>query len=88
MTLMIIVPIQLLDAQKRKKTKTNSPAKTISLDAFQLRNVGPAFLSGRIADIKFHPENENIWSNYFILRDIKYGNLIPFERTIKIYESL
>ena len=37
---------------------------------------------------------QNIWSNCelnidnFILKDIKYGNLIPFERTIKIYESL
>ena len=61
LTLMLIAPIQSVDAQKRKKNKTNSSAKTISLDAFQLRNVGPAFLSGRIADIKFHPENENIW---------------------------
>ena len=24
----------------------------------------------------------------FILKDIKYGNLMPFERTIKVYESL
>ncbi|NDG46019.1 MAG: glycosyl hydrolase, partial [Flavobacteriia bacterium] len=29
--------------------------------AFSFRNVGPAFLSGRIADIVFHPNNENIW---------------------------
>lgn len=26
-----------------------------------LRNVGPAFTSGRISDIAIHPENENIW---------------------------
>ena len=26
-----------------------------------MRNIGPAFLSGRVADIVFHPENENIW---------------------------
>ncbi len=26
-----------------------------------LRNIGPAFMSGRIADIAIHPENPNIW---------------------------
>ena len=36
-------------------------SKKASLEAFQFRNVGPAFLSGRIADIVFHPENDNIW---------------------------
>jgi len=28
---------------------------------FLLRNVGPAFLSGRIADIAVHPNNESVW---------------------------
>ncbi|MDB2696000.1 glycosyl hydrolase, partial [Flavobacteriaceae bacterium] len=36
-------------------------AKKVSLDAFKFRNVGPAFLSGRIADIVTHPENSNVW---------------------------
>jgi photosystem II stability/assembly factor-like uncharacterized protein len=27
----------------------------------ELRNIGPAFASGRIADIAIHPENENCW---------------------------
>lgn len=27
----------------------------------KLRNIGPSFTSGRIADIAIHPENENIW---------------------------
>jgi len=27
----------------------------------KLRNIGPALMSGRIADIAIHPENENIW---------------------------
>lgn len=56
----LLFPIQATEAQNRKKKKTSE--KTIaSLDAFKLRNVGPAFLSGRIADIKTHSENENIW---------------------------
>lgn len=31
------------------------------LDGFQLRNVGPAFVAGRIADIAVHPQHENTW---------------------------
>lgn len=27
----------------------------------KFRSIGPAFMSGRIADIAIHPENENIW---------------------------
>ncbi|RLD68454.1 MAG: glycosyl hydrolase [Bacteroidetes bacterium] len=27
----------------------------------KLRNIGPSFMSGRIADIAIHPQNENIW---------------------------
>ncbi len=27
----------------------------------KLRNIGPAFMSGRIADIAIHPKNESIW---------------------------
>ena len=29
--------------------------------ALKLRNIGPAFTSGRIADIAIHPHDENIW---------------------------
>ena len=47
---------------QRKKNKTAKPAtQELSLEGFRFRNIGPAFLSGRIADIVFHPENENIW---------------------------
>lgn len=30
-------------------------------NALELRNIGPAFNGGRIADIDFQPDNENIW---------------------------
>ncbi|SEB47095.1 Uncharacterized protein SAMN04489761_0910 [Tenacibaculum sp. MAR_2009_124] len=39
-------------------------AQKITNSTFQglnLRNIGPAFTSGRIADIAMHPQNENIW---------------------------
>ncbi len=32
-----------------------------SLAAIQFRNIGPAFMSGRIADIAIHPNDENTW---------------------------
>ena len=46
---------------QKSKTKKSKSIQEVSLDAFKLRNVGPAFLSGRIADIKIHPLNKNIW---------------------------
>ena len=48
-------------AQRKKKKSSQAKQEKIALDAFKFRNVGPAFLSGRIADIVFHPENDNIW---------------------------
>ena len=49
-----------VDAQRKKKS--NKPVENkLSLDAFSFRNVGPAFLSGRISDIVTHPDNESVW---------------------------
>ena len=51
-------------SQRRRSNKTvNSQQKEskLSPSALKLRNVGPAFLSGRIADIAIHPENNNVW---------------------------
>lgn len=43
--------LTLLSAQDKPET----------LDGFSLRNVGPAFVSGRIADIAIHPNDDNTW---------------------------
>lgn len=51
---------QGIEAQRKKKEITPN-AKELSLNAFAFRNVGPAFLSGRIADIAMHPNDENKW---------------------------
>ena len=32
-----------------------------ALDDFKFRSIGPAFMSGRIADIAIDPTNENVW---------------------------
>ncbi|UCD60574.1 MAG: glycosyl hydrolase [Flavobacteriaceae bacterium] len=42
----------------------NIQAQQIKEDPFQgldFRNIGPAFTSGRVADIAIHPNNENVW---------------------------
>lgn len=33
----------------------------VNYSALKLRNIGPAFTSGRIADIAIHPEDDNVW---------------------------
>ena len=55
-----------VEAQRKRKSKSSSSNEEkkedkVSLAAFKFRNVGPAFLSGRIADIAVHPDNDNVW---------------------------
>ncbi|MFQ3341258.1 MAG: photosystem II stability/assembly factor-like uncharacterized protein [Flavobacteriaceae bacterium] len=56
----VLFPFQEITAQRKKKN-TKTTTKEVSLDAFKFRNVGPAFLSGRISDIVTHPDNVNVW---------------------------
>ncbi len=50
-----------LSAQKKNATPVKEVKKDslsdLSLDAFQFRALGPAFMSGRIIDLAFNPEN-------------------------------
>ena len=39
----------------------NTPISDSTLSGFKFRSIGPAFMSGRIADIAIHPENDNVW---------------------------
>mgnify|MGYP001157339839 FL=1 len=50
-----------LYSQRRTNVKNQKSNDNISLNAFQFRNVGPAFLSGRIADISIDPNNSSVW---------------------------
>lgn len=52
-------------AQRRKRGNTPTPKPTATLETstfagLEFRGIGPGFMSGRIADIAIHPENENI----------------------------
>jgi photosystem II stability/assembly factor-like uncharacterized protein len=51
-------------SQKGKKNVPSPEPKgplVENLSAFKLRNIGPAFLSGRIADIAIHPTDYSTW---------------------------
>jgi len=39
----------------------DSPMNDKTFSGLKLRNIGPAFTSGRIADIAIHPEDNNVW---------------------------
>lgn len=59
-TLIFLLPLQG-NAQKKRNKQNKTKTEKVSLNAFKLRNVGPAFLSGRISDIAIHPEDESTW---------------------------
>jgi len=60
--LLLIISISFLFnenfAQDSKKVDKNLKA---ALKGFKFRSIGPAFMSGRIADIAIDPKNENTW---------------------------
>ncbi|MEP1093524.1 MAG: glycosyl hydrolase [Cyclobacteriaceae bacterium] len=53
------------EAQRRRgQTAPSSSSNALKSELFKnykFRNIGPAFMSGRIADLAIHPTNENIW---------------------------
>ncbi|WP_439475023.1 VPS10 domain-containing protein [Algoriphagus formosus] len=48
-------------AQKKNSEEKAKDLASQSFSAFAWRNIGPAFTSGRIADIAIHPNNRNVW---------------------------
>lgn len=45
-----------------------------TFQGLELRNIGPAFTSGRIADIAIHPDDESIW--YVAVGSAESGRLL------------
>lgn len=52
--LMLMFSVALLHAQK-------APITDSTFANFKFRSLGPALMSGRIADIAIHPHNDNVW---------------------------
>lgn len=51
-----------VDAQRRKSSGTSAaPLDAALFSKVEFRNIGPAFMSGRIADLAIDPTNENVW---------------------------
>lgn len=48
-------------AQKKSSASETKKLAEQNFSAFAFRNIGPAFTSGRIADIAIHPDNRNVW---------------------------
>ncbi len=57
-----------VDAQRRNRRnnepqpdKKENKEDALNLSGLKMRSIGPAFASGRIADIAVHPQNDNVW---------------------------
>ena len=64
LSLSLILTVQLTFAQKGAKDVEKESKGFYQDSAFSqipFRSIGPAFMSGRIADIAIHPEDENVW---------------------------
>ncbi len=52
-------------SQRRKSAATGTSSsealKSELFKNYKFRNIGPAFMSGRISDLAIHPTNENVW---------------------------
>jgi len=59
--LFLLTGIILADAQKRKTTSPSKPFDSKLFSDLKFRSIGPAFMSGRIADLAIDPTNENVW---------------------------
>jgi len=44
-----------------QKAENNSPFSEKTFAGLKIRNIGPGFMSGRIADIAIHPKDNSIW---------------------------
>ncbi len=51
----------ILSAQKKTEPVVNDSTSAAIFAGLKFRSIGPAFMSGRIADVAIHPQNNNIW---------------------------
>ena len=61
LTLMLLICFGSTIAQEKEDENEKSTPLKAALSGFSYRSVGPAFMSGRIADIAIDPKNENTW---------------------------
>ena len=57
----LIFMLSTLQISAQKNNSVQKAANDNVFNGLHVRSIGPAFMSGRIAAIAIHPENENIW---------------------------
>ncbi|MBQ4821231.1 glycosyl hydrolase [Aquimarina sp. MMG016] len=60
-TILLICMYPAFGQRSKSKQEVKSVLSDSVFTGLKLRNIGPAFMSGRIADIAIDPENESIW---------------------------
>ena len=58
---MLMTIVAFGQRRSNNQAANNNAFSTETFEGVKLRNIGPAFMSGRIADIAIHPENESVW---------------------------
>jgi len=51
----------LLPISNAQEEEDKGPLSSSTFSGLKFRNIHPAFMSWRIADIAIHPENNNVW---------------------------
>ena len=59
--LVLVLPAITVKAAEESESATAEPLKAADVSALKLRSIGPAFMSGRIADIAVDPTKPNTW---------------------------
>ncbi len=57
----LVITIQSSAQRRRSSQPQAKPIDSKLFDNFKFRSIGPAFMSGRIADLAIDPTNENVW---------------------------
>jgi len=56
-----LIIIMLITSYSNVYAQDDDPLSEDNFKGLKLRSIGPAFASGRIADIAIHPEDDNVW---------------------------
>ena len=60
-TTLLFLSLMLIGAILPAQDQDKSALSSSTLQGLKFRNIGPAFASGRIADIAIHPDDDNVW---------------------------
>ena len=64
LTITLLIAVNTLSGPKTVEAQAQSPRSEIVMEAvegFTLREIGPAVMGGRIADIAVHPHKSSTW---------------------------